>query len=148
MIRTALAGGWRSLPGQPIDRDARTSRAADVILQRRREYALVEVWDWFDDVGAPLRDFDRRLGALERFAIARMADDSLPRSAGCWIVRATQRNRGLVKDHGHLFRARFPVPGHGWLTALRTEASMPAGPALLWVAVAGDRLFPARLGGR
>lgn len=147
VIRTALAGGWRSLPEEPIDREARTSRAADVILQRMREYAIVEVWDWFDDVGAALRDFDRRLDALERFAIARMTDDTLPVIAGCWAVRATARNRRLVRDHRNLFEARFPGSGQAWLVALMTSGgAMPPRPALLWVTVPGDRLFPARVG--
>jgi transcriptional regulator with XRE-family HTH domain len=147
VIRTALAGGWRSLPEEPIDREARTSRAADVILHRKREYAIVEVWDWFDDVGAALRDFDRRLDALERFAIARMTEDVLPLTSGCWVVRATQRNRRLLHGHRNLFQARFPGSGHAWLAAIRSaSAAMPREPAFLWVTIAGDRLFPARLG--
>ncbi|HKY88707.1 MAG TPA: hypothetical protein VJ141_01920 [Candidatus Limnocylindrales bacterium] len=146
VIRTALAGGWRSLPEEPIDREARASRAADVILQRHREYAIVEIWDWFEDVGAAHREFDRRLDALERFAIARMTGETLPRTGGCWVVRATLRNRRLVREHRHLFRARFPGSGHAWLEALTTARGMPAQRAMLWVSVLGDRLYPARLG--
>ena len=147
IIRTALVAGWRSLPEQPIDRDARTSRAADVVLQRGLEYALVEVWDWFDDVGAALRDLDRRLDALERFAIARMVDDTRPRTAGCWVVRATQRNRRLVHEHRHLFRARFAGSGRAWLAALGAPGvPMPTERAMCWVSVKGERLFAARLG--
>jgi transcriptional regulator with XRE-family HTH domain len=145
VIRTALPGGWRAMPEAPIDREARSSRSADVLLQRGREYALVEVWDWFEDVGAALRDFDRRLDAVERFAVARMTDDVLPRCAGCWVVRATQRDRQLAHDHRHLFAARFPASGAAWLAALvNRKAAMPTDPALLWVSVRGDRLFPAR----
>ena len=147
VIRTALAGGWRSLPEAPIDREARTSRAADVVLMRGSEYALVEVWDWFDDVGAALRELDRRLDALERFAIARMIDDSMPRAAGCWMIRATQRNRRLVREHRHLFRARFAGSSRAWLAALTTHGTaMPTEPAILWATVGGERLYPARLG--
>jgi hypothetical protein len=147
VIRTALVGGWRSLPEEPIDREARTSRAADVILQRIREYAIVELWDWFDDVGAALRAFDRRLDALERFAITRTTDEVLPATSGCWVVRATQRNRRLLQGHRNLFQARFPGSGHAWLAAIRSaSAAMPREPAFLWVTIAGDRLFPARLG--
>ena len=153
IMRTAAPGGWRALPEEQIDREARTSRAADVLLDRRsalqlREYALIEVWDWFDDVGAAQRNWDRRLDAVERYAIARMVGDQpLPRVAGCWVVRATQRNRRLVREHRHFFRARFPGSGSVWLAALTSpEASMPDKAALLWVSVKGDRLFPARLG--
>ncbi|CAN5816158.1 hypothetical protein BH24CHL5_BH24CHL5_06780 [soil metagenome] len=152
VIRTALAGGWRALPEEMIDRDARTSRAADVLLHRRRpgktaEYALGEIFDWFADVGAPTRDWWRRLDAVERYAVARMRpDDALPRVGGCWIVRATTRNRALIGEHRLFFRSRFPGSGRLWLAALATPgAAMPADAALLWVAVDGTRLYPARL---
>jgi transcriptional regulator with XRE-family HTH domain len=153
VIRIALGGGWRALPEQHIDRDARTSRSADVLLARpwarpaADEYALVEVWDWFVDVGAAGRDWHRRLAALERFAVARMRDDVLPRHSGVWVVRATLRNRRLVADHATFFRSLFPGSGREWLAALSSPvALMPGRPALVWVSVDGTRLFPARLG--
>jgi transcriptional regulator with XRE-family HTH domain len=151
IIRTATPGGWAALPEEMIDRDARTSRAADVLLHRRRpptdaEYALMEVIDWFDDVGAPMRDWSRRLDAVERYAIGRMAgEDELPRVSGCWIVRATKRNRTLIADHRNVFRSRFPGDGAAWLNALtKPDAPMPTEPALLWVTVDGTKLFPVR----
>jgi len=151
VIRTAAPGGWRALPEAAIDRDARTTRAADVLLHRggpTAEYVIVEVWDWFDDVGGALREFDRRLAALERYAIARMlGGQPLPRTTGCWVVRATRRNRGLVADHRHIFKARFPGSGSQWLAALaRPTAPTPQQPALLWITVGGERLLPSRLG--
>ena len=151
IIRTALPGGWGSLPEELIDREARTSSAADVLLHRRvpqraAEYALAEVIDWFDDVGAPMREWQRRLDAVERYAISRMRpDDELPRTSGCWIVRATRRNRELIGEHRNLFRARFPGSGRAWLAALAdTDVPMPTQPALLWVTVSGDRLYATR----
>lgn len=154
VIRTALGGGWQALPEEPIDREARTSRAADVLLNRRSkadgrtEYALCEVWDWLDDVGAAVRDMTRRLEAVDRYAVARMrGDEPLPRVGGFWLVRATQRNRALIAEHRHFFRARFPGSSRAWLAAVTgPQAPLPAQPALLWVAVNGERLFPARLG--
>jgi transcriptional regulator with XRE-family HTH domain len=143
-------GGWKGLPEEPIDRDARTSRAADVLLFRRRqdqpaEYALVEIIDWFHDVGEPMRAWSSRQSAVERYAVARMTDDVLPRSSGCWIVRATARNRRLIADHANLFKARFPGSGRAWLAALTAPATpMPAQPGLLWISVSGDGLFPVR----
>lgn len=95
VIRTAQPGGWRALPEELIDREARTSRAADVLLHRRRasqpaEYAMMEVIDWFNDVGAPMRDWSRRLDAVDHYAVARMVgNDLVPRTSGCWIIRAT-----------------------------------------------------------
>lgn len=145
VIRTAIAGGWRALPEEPIDRDVGKSRSADVLLQRRLEYALVDVWDWFDDVGAPARQWRRRLDAVERYAIARMVgDDPLPRIGGIWVVRATQRNRQLIQEHRNFFASLFPGSGAAWLAALMSPTtSMPAASALLWVTVKGDRLYPA-----
>jgi transcriptional regulator with XRE-family HTH domain len=145
IIRLGLGGGWKALPEEMIDREARTSRAADVLLDRTapdgtEEYALWDVWDWFPDVGGPVRDFSRRLEAVERYAVARMRglEATLPRVSGCWVVRATARNRRLIAE---------PGSGHAWLAALiQTGAPLPKEPALIWVAVNGERLFPARLG--
>jgi transcriptional regulator with XRE-family HTH domain len=148
IIRTALGGGWRALPEALIDREARSSRAADVLLRRGSDYALVDVWDWFDDVGAAGRSLSRRLDAVERHAIARMVgDDPLPTASGCWVVRATRRNRGLVSDHRHFFQALLPGSSAAWLAALSSPtAAMPPEPALVWVAVNGKQLFPVGLG--
>ena len=153
IIRTAKDGGWRALPEEPLDRDVGRSRWGDVLLHRRRpgdadEYALLEVIDWFDDVGAPTRAWQRRLDAVERYAIARMVDDqTLPRVSGCWVVRATRRNRQLIGEHRNFFQTRFPGSGRAWITALTQSATpMPAGSALLWVSVRGERMFPVRLG--
>ncbi len=153
VIRTAAPGGWQPLPEELIDREARTSRAVDVLLSRRSLgrptcYAVAEIWDWLADVGAAVRDWSRRLDAVERYAIARMVgDEPLPRVSGVWVLRATRRNRQLVNDHRAFFRARFPGSGRAWLAALTDPArEVPAQPALLWVSVAGDRLYGSRLG--
>ena len=151
LIRMSGPGGWRALPEEQIDREARTSRWGDVLLQRRLagtdEYGLFEIFDWFDNVGDSTRDWLRRLDALERYAIARMRDDNLPHTSGCWIVRATARNRQLIADHTAFFRSRFPGSGRAWLATLaNADVPMPVEPALLWVDVAGRRIFEARLG--
>jgi len=51
----------------------------------------------------------------------------------------------LITAHATLFAARFPGSGVAWLAAL-TDPTMPVPdqPALLWVSVRGDRVFPAR----
>lgn len=146
-MRTAEAGGWKPLPEEPIDRDIGRSRSADVLLQRGVEYALNEIWDWFDDVGVAARAWRRRLDAVERYAIARMGEGKLPIVSGLWTLRATTRNRRLVNEHRHFFRALLPGSGTAWLAALTDrDTSMPQPPAMLWVTVKGDRLYPARLG--
>ncbi|HUG30703.1 MAG TPA: hypothetical protein VMQ65_09365 [Candidatus Limnocylindria bacterium] len=109
---------------------------------------LVEIWDWLDDVGAAVRDWTRRLEAVERYAIARMVgDEPLPKTGGFWVLRATHRNRRLVDEHRGFFKSRFPGSPTAWLQTLADPAGpIPAHPALVWVTVKGDRLYPARLG--
>lgn len=150
VIVTAKPGGWHGLAEEQIDAQSSTSRFADVVLCRPerqpREVALFEIIDWFADVGAPLREWPRRIEAVERREIARMVGDmDVPTVSGCWVVRATRRNRQLVAEHANVFRNRFPGSGRAWLAALTDPATaMPREPALIWVSVSGERLFPAR----
>jgi transcriptional regulator with XRE-family HTH domain len=156
IVRTAEGGGWRAQPERAIDLDPGRSRAGDVVLTRGRapmnvdELALVEVFDWIDDAGEAFRSWDRRLATVEARAIALAppgADAATIRSAGFWVLRATRTNRRLVAAHRAIFRARFPGSGAAWLRALGKEHEpMPQAPALLWISVKGDRLYPARLG--
>lgn len=146
-------GGWRSRAEAPIDRDPARSRSADVLLQRRRgrlvEHLFVDIWDWFEDVGASLRSYERALARVKQDAIAALTPDAEVdgvRVSGLWVVRATARNRELLTDHRHLFRARFPGSGGRRLKALTDPATpFPQESAWLWVSVSGERLFAACL---
>ncbi len=153
VARTAGAGAWRSIPEFAIDDAARGTRSLDLWLERRDargqgiEVVAIEVMDWFDDVGARFRDWDRRLERVRQLAIATRTvdgDDGFvsPRVSGCWVVRATTRNRQLLHEHATLFDARFPGSGRHWLDALTSSVEMPAELAILWVSVDGSRLFP------
>jgi hypothetical protein len=131
------------------------SRHGDVVLERSRprragaEWALIEVVDWIDDVGESVRDFDRRLAALDRLAVAKMREDDPPVVSGAWLLRATTRNRRLLADHRHFFRGRFPSSSHAWLAALtHRQSPLPREAAIVWVNVAGTRIFAARLAGQ
>lgn len=149
VLDLAQRGGWTGRPESAVDREARTSRSLDVLLNRRSEWAMVEIWDWFEDVGGSFREWDRRLDALERLAIARTRPSdapTLPRTCGVWLVRATRRNRELVRRHANVSRARFPESGAAWIRALGDPGvAMPSRPALLWVAVDGSRIHSAGL---
>jgi transcriptional regulator with XRE-family HTH domain len=97
VLRTAALGGWREIPEAAIDDGARGSRSVDVLLERvasepdvgkapvptarsvtspdwldrgDHEIAVIEIIDWFDDVGAALRDWDRRLARVSPRAVA------------------------------------------------------------------------------
>lgn len=140
VARTARGGGWMTEPEAVLEAGGDRSQVADLLLRRSREAALVEIWDWLADVGAAFRSWDRKLGRL-----AASSDDAV---AGCWVLRATRRNRALVSEHPALFAARFHGSGTAWLAALHDPSRpMPTEPALLWVTVRADRLYPARLDG-
>lgn len=147
----ALAGGWTSVPERAVDDAARGSRSVDLWLERETangvlEIVAIEVMDWFDDVGARFRDWDRRLERVRQLAVGTRSREgpdgiTLPRVSGCWVVRATQRNRGILTDHRTLFRARFPGDAQSWLRSLDGPSPLPSDPAVLWVDVKGTRLF-------
>jgi transcriptional regulator with XRE-family HTH domain len=141
VVRTATPGGWQPMPEAGLDPLAYRSRSVDVLLERRsrREVAVVEIWDWFDDVGAALRSLD---GKVEAAAGRRVGVTA----RGVWVVRATRRNRDLVADHPAIFAAKFPGLGAAWLRALRDASRpMPAGNGFVWVDVRATRLFASRL---
>jgi hypothetical protein len=145
LIELAATGGWSALPELAIDPDVRRSRSIDVALVRaeQRVAVAVEVWDWFDDVGASLRGLDAKVHVLA----ARMAADVEPwRVAGLFVVRDTRRNRALIADLGPLFAARFRGSSTGWLRTLESRAEpMPSDHGLLW-SDRGARLAASRLG--
>ncbi len=131
--RIAAPGGWRPQP----EHDLGSAGVADLLLARANELALIEVWSWFADVGAAFRSWNRK--------VERITARGTSAASGCWAVRATRRNRSLIAAHATLFAARFPGSGVAWLAAL-TDPTIPVPdqPALLWVSVRGDRVFPAR----
>jgi transcriptional regulator with XRE-family HTH domain len=153
VLRTAQSGAWRGVAEDSLDTDLRRSRHGDVVLERPsralsvHEWCLVEVVDWTDDVGQSVRDFDRRLAALDRLAVARMRGEGVPpKASGLWLLRATMNNRRLVTDHRLFFRGRFPASSSAWLTSLTSpDAAMPLEAGLLWVDVRGTRIFTVRL---
>ena len=151
IARMAGVGGWQSQVEVALDDPARGSRSGDVLLERLRpssgaELALMEIWDWFDDVGAAFRSWDGKLARVERGAIARLppptdSDPALPRVSGCLVLRSTRRNRSLVLDHRSVFAARFPGSGRSWLRCLEDAAApMPGNAGILWISVNGERL--------
>ncbi len=130
---TAASGGWRAATEQLTGR----AGFADLVLSRGDERALVEVWTWLADVGDAFRSWERKL--------ERLADIGGSAMTGCWVLRATRRNRELVAAHRTLFDSQFPASSEAWRAAL-TDAGAPAprSAGLLWVTVRGDRLYASR----
>jgi transcriptional regulator with XRE-family HTH domain len=149
VIDAARPGGWLARPELLIDPDAARSRSVDVALLRpqRREAAVVEVWDFFDDVGAAKRSLDGKIATVERtLTTARDITAGEPyRVRGLWVVRGTQRNRRLAAEFSALFDAAFPGSATDWLRCLADpESAMPHGDGLLWTDADGTRLLARR----
>jgi hypothetical protein len=63
----------------------------------------------------------------------------------CFVLRATRRNRDLVRAHQNFFGARFPGSAQAWLDSLTNpDAPLPEQPALIWITVNGAVLPPWR----
>lgn len=147
VVGIAVKGGWRPMPEHPIDADALRSRSIDVFLTRApgSEAVVVEIWDWFADVGDAMRGLDGKTAAVTRMLEDRRAGPW--RVGGLWVVRGTRRNRMLVREVQDLFAAKFGGSPRAWLSALgRADTPMPALPGLVWTDVGGTRLIEVRLG--
>jgi len=134
VIEAARRGDWTAHPELAIDTDVVRSRSIDVALvhSAAREAAVVEIWNWFDDVGAGLRGLDGKKAALQ----VRLSEADGPwRVGGLYVIRATRRNRALVIELAAVFAARFPGSSSAWLRALTDEGAcepMPALDAYAW----------------
>jgi transcriptional regulator with XRE-family HTH domain len=145
IVDLARQGGWTAIPEATLDRDRSRlfPRSVDVGLRRPAtgERAIVEIWDYFDDVGAAIRSFERKIADAES-----AGPEQVGAVGGLFVVRGTRRNRQLVSEFQSLFAARFPGSSAAWLRALtEPEAPMPAQPAFIWTDVPGTRLIAARL---
>ena len=142
VVREATPGGWHPLPEALLPDGTPHPRSVDVHLtrERRREVALIEVWDLIVDGGAAMRGLERKVHAVsERLGLGWNVQ-------GLLLVRGTRRNRGLVRDLAPLFAARYPASSDAWLRALRDpDAALPNAGGLAWTDVPGERLLAARL---
>jgi hypothetical protein len=141
IVASAAEGGWASTPEALLPEDGRSPRSIDVLLVReaRREAAVVELWDLLLDGGAAMRGLEAKTHATR----TRLGPSW--RVEGLLIVRATARNRDLVRELGPLFAARYPASSAEWLRALTSPISpMPSQSGFAWTDVAGSRLVAAR----
>jgi len=149
VVRAAATGGWRASPERPVDPTAPRSRSIDVLLERpnRREIAVAEIVDLVTDAGAEMRNLEDKVAAVRRERASAGPSGDPWKVRGLLVLRATRRNRALVRSAAGVFAARFPGRSSAWIMALgRRDAAMPDGDGLVWSTAAGDRLYPSRLG--
>lgn len=144
LMRLGRAAGYRAffeLPTRAID----PRRSVDVGLRddRRRRLILVEIWNTFGDLGAAARSTSRKVAEAEGLAAATWGE-APSTVAGCWVVRATRRNREIIARYPELFAARFPGSSVTWVRALTQGTPPPNEPGLIWVDVAATRIYPWR----
>ncbi len=139
--RMTGSGRFFELTTRPSD----PLRSADVGLRSdaRRRLDLIECWNVIGDIGSAARSTARKLVEAEALAIV-MGGERPYRVGGCWVVRATARNRALVARYPEVFASRFPGSSAGWVRALATGSEPPGAPGLVWCDVAATRLFPWR----
>lgn len=140
LVAFSEPGGWRSLPELALEQTPR-SRSVDVALVRwtAREAVVGEIWDWFDDVGAAFRSLDAKKLLLFEWLQREQLGDAPWRVRGLFIVRATRRNRLLLRELAALFAAKFPGRSRDWLAALTDRAQpMPASDGVVWSNARGD----------
>jgi transcriptional regulator with XRE-family HTH domain len=143
VLRLSRAVGYTGsfeLPTRP----AESWRSVDVGLGSAATHTmiLVECWNTIGDVGAAARSTSRKVTDMEALAVGRWGADA-PVGA-VWLVRATARNRALIRRYPEVFAARCPGSSRAWVDALTNGAPVPAEAGLVWSDVGATRLFEWR----
>ncbi len=144
VLRLARARGVRGNFEVPT-RVADPSRSTDVAVRddRARTLILVECWNTIGDIGLAARSTNRKLAEAAELAVA--VGGGRPYAvAGCWVVRATARNRALVARYPEVFASRLPGSSERWVRALNIGGPPPAEPGLVWCDIDATRLFAWR----
>lgn len=144
VLRLGRVAGYRGtfeLATRPSD----PARSADVGLRddAHQRLVLVECWNTIGDFGAAVRSTVRKLAEARDLASG-IGDERPYRVSGCWVVRATARNRQLVARYPEVLASRHPVSSERWVRAITERAEPPHDPGLLWCDVGATRLFPWR----
>ena len=139
-VEVSAPGGWSAHPEFQLRAADGSHRFVDVLLERTllaREVLVVEIVDLLADIGDDMRGLERKVDAVRE-----LRPDA--RVAGLLIIRATNRNRAVVRELGALLGSRFSS-GPAWLRALKTNAPLPAGDGILWSASQSGELGSVRL---
>ena len=144
VLRLGRAAGYTArfeVPTRPAD----PARSADVGLRddRGRRLVIVECWNTITDIGAAARSFNRKLADTEQTAVA-IGGEKPYAVGGCWVVRATRRNRALVDRYPEVFASQLPGSSAAWVRALEEGGPVPAEPGFIWCDVGATRLYAWR----
>jgi transcriptional regulator with XRE-family HTH domain len=114
-----------------------------LVSRARRRLVLTECVNSMTDIGAATRSSDRKEREAEDLAVA--LGGEVPYTVHVvWVIRATRRNRALVRRYPELFATRFGGSSVQWVRALTEGADPPAERGLVWADVTSTRLFPWR----
>jgi transcriptional regulator with XRE-family HTH domain len=122
-------------------RPASPTYSTDVGLRNDAERWLIQVecWNTFGNLNASMRSTDRKRAEAESLAIAIGNGD--PYSVhSVWVVRATRRNRELLRRYPEIFAARFAGTSRAWIATLTKGTRPPQGLGLVWCDVGATRL--------
>jgi transcriptional regulator with XRE-family HTH domain len=114
LVDVARLGGWDGTVEQRLGPKSEHGPSVDVHLARgtHREIAVVEIWDWFGDVGAAFRSFDVKLATAGREAAAReLAGSPAWRVSGVIVVRATNETASSCETSQPCFGRNFRRAG-------------------------------------
>jgi hypothetical protein len=112
---------------------------------RRQILEVIEIGNRVDDLGAARRSFKRHLAEAEALAVVAGGEGAPYRVTGCWVLVATAANRALVGRYPAIFASEFPGSSRAWAETLTTGAEPPRQPGIVWVDVAGTRIYEVRL---
>jgi transcriptional regulator with XRE-family HTH domain len=105
---------------------------------------LVEIWNRLDDLGAAVRNTDRKVAEMTDLANA----GPRPRHVvECWVLVDNAANRGIVRRYPSVLRTRFPGSSHAWARALSDGTPPPAAPGLVWADTHSGRITAVRTRG-
>ncbi len=132
LLELARASGRTArfeLPTRPED----PRHSIDVCVRDDRQRVLIieEAWNKFGDVGAAIRNTNRKTAEAANLAGA-IAEDAY-RVATVWVVRPTDANRLLLGRYPEVFRSAFPGSSRAWVQALESGAVPPYEPGLVWL---------------
>lgn len=100
---------------------------------------MIELVDLLVDGGEAMRGLSDKVAAMRR-------QEPKANISGLLVVRATARNRLVVRDLASVLQARFPGRSAEWLSTLASAtAKMPERDGIAWMRVDGLGLTAVRL---